>query len=102
MKLVHVIKKPLITEKVTQLTAQGKYSFAVARPATKIQIRQAVEKFFKVKVRAVNTVTMKGKKRRVGRSKKLVKGSDWKKAIVQLAEGEKIDLFPEAESPHGN
>jgi large subunit ribosomal protein L23 len=65
----------------------------VARQATKQVIRQAVEKFFKVKVEAVWTMMAKGKTRKVGFGKREVKMGNWKKAIIQLAEGEKIDVL---------
>ena len=65
--------------------------FQVSRDATKIEIKQAVEKMFEVHVSSVNTMNIMGKERRVGRS--VGKRSDWKKAIVTLAEGEVIDVF---------
>ena len=86
-----VLRRPVITEKGTELQAQGKYAFEVARDANKPQIKQAVEKAFKVKVTAVNVVTVRGKVRRVGRRQVLTQS--WKKAIVTLQPGDKIELF---------
>ena len=91
MHLYEVLRRPLITEKNTELQAQGKYAFEVAREANKPQIKQAVEKAFKVKVTAVNVVAVHGKLRRVGRRQVLTPA--WKKAIVTLAPGDKIELF---------
>jgi len=73
------------------LQAQGKYAFEIAREANKPQIKQAVEKAFKVKVLAVNVMTVSGKTRRVGRRQVLTQS--WKKAIVTLKPGDKIELF---------
>ena len=91
MHLYEVLRRPLITEKNTMLQAQGKYAFEIAREANKPQIKQAVEKAFKVKVLAVNVMTVPGKTRRVGRRQVLTQS--WKKAIVTLKPGDKIELF---------
>jgi large subunit ribosomal protein L23 len=73
------------------LQAQGKYVFEVAEEANKHQIKQAVEKVFKVKVTAVNVMTVPGKTKRVGR--RMVLTPSHKKAIVTLKSGDKIELF---------
>lgn len=86
-----VLVRPLITEKNTYLMEQGQYGFEVHREANKIQIREAVEKTFNVKVKAVNTMNMPRKQRRRGRIVGSVPG--WKKAIVTLQPGEVIDIF---------
>ncbi len=91
MHLYEVLRRPLITEKNTLLQAQGRYAFEVASKANKQQIKQAVETAFKVGVTAVNTMTVPGKQRRVGRRQVLT--SPWKKAIVTLKPGDKIELF---------
>ena len=91
MHLYEVLRHPLITEKNTVLQAQGKYAFKVAEGANKHQIKQAVEKAFKVKVIAVNVMTVPGKERRIGRREVLT--HFWKKAIVTLKPGDKIELF---------
>jgi large subunit ribosomal protein L23 len=91
MHLYEVLRRPLITEKNTILQAQGRYAFEVADKANKQQIRQAVEAAFKVKVTAVNVMTVSGKKRRMGGRE--VQSSPWKKAVVTLKPGDKIELF---------
>ena len=91
MHLYEVLRRPLITEKNTTLQAQGKYAFEVARDANKPQVKQAVEKAFKVKVTAVNVITVPSKTRRVGRQQVLTR--PWKKAVVSLKPGDKIEFF---------
>lgn len=91
MQLFEVIRRPLVTEKNTSLQAQGKYAFEVAREANKNQVKQAVEKAFKVNVTAVNIISVRGRERRVGR--RMVTGSSWKKAVVTLKTGDKIQIF---------
>jgi large subunit ribosomal protein L23 len=86
-----IIMRPLITEKAQIGTGLNKYAFEVDKRANKFQIKEAVEVAFNVSVREVNTLLMKGKRRRYGRA--LTKQPDWKKAIVTLAPGEKIELF---------
>jgi large subunit ribosomal protein L23 len=80
-----------ITEKGTQLAGQGKYLFKVNPAANKLEIKQAVEDFFKVKVVKVNTMNYTGKKRRE-RTLHYGKKPDWKRAVVTLRAGDKIDL----------
>lgn len=91
MHLYEVVRRPLITEKSTELQAQGKYAFEIAEGANKPMIKEAVEAAFKVKVTGVNVVTMPGKTRRVGRRHILTR--PWKKAIVTLQAGDKIEFF---------
>ncbi len=91
MHLYEVLRRPLITEKNTALQAQGKYAFEVAGEANKHQIKQAVEMAFKVKVNAVNVITVHGKERRM-RGRQVLTQS-WKKAIVSLKPGDKIGFF---------
>ena len=86
-----VILRPLITEKAQVLTGLGKYAFEVDRRANKMQVKEAIEATFDVTVTGVNTSVMKGKSRRFGRN--VTKAPNWKKAIVTLAPGDKIDLF---------
>ncbi|MEI9888076.1 MAG: 50S ribosomal protein L23 [Rhizomicrobium sp.] len=85
-----VILSPVITEKATKLTETNQVVFRVPLSATKPKIAAAVAELFKVKVKAVNTVTVKGKKK-LARGKPYTR-SDFKKAIVTLAEGEQIDI----------
>ncbi len=89
--MLRIIKKPLITEKNTSMSALGVYVFEVDRKATKIDIKQAVEKSFRVKVDSVKTSVCRGKARRTKLGMSKIKR--WKKAMVKLAPGEKIALF---------
>ncbi len=91
MEARDILIRPIVTEKSTALMEQGKYTFRVPLAATKIQIRQAVEQIFKVKVQAVNTMRYEGKLKRMGRTQG--HRSDWKKAVVTLKPGEAIELF---------
>ncbi|MFH0768075.1 MAG: 50S ribosomal protein L23 [Chloroflexota bacterium] len=95
MHLYEVLRRPLITEKYTALQAQGKYVFEVASEATKPQIKEAVEKAFNVKVTLVNVMRVPGERRRYGRRK--VSGRTWKKSVVTLKPGDKIELFEGAQ-----
>ena len=91
MEARDIIIKPVVTEKSIWLMENNKYVFKVALSANKIEIKKAIEEIFKVKVVDVNTVRVKGKEKRMGRS--VGKTSDYKKAIVQLAEGDSIEIF---------
>ncbi len=92
MNIYDVIKKPLITEKTTlEKDARNVVAFEVNRDANKIEIKDAVEKLFKVEVAAVKTVTVAGKVKRFGRN--IGKRSNWKKAYVTLKEGSSVDFF---------
>lgn len=82
MRPEDVIVAPVVTEKSNDEIQYGKYTFRVNKKATKVDIARAVEKLFDVKVLKVNTMTVKGKEKRVGRS--VGKTSDWKKAIVSI------------------
>jgi len=90
--LYHVIKSPLITEKGTLVNEIGNQVLFRVRPeANKVEIKRAVESFFKVKVDKVRTINYLGKTKKVGRS--VGKKPGWKKAYVTLAEGQRIDFF---------
>ena len=91
MHLYEVLRRPLITEKSTELQGLNKYAFEIASGANKPMIKEAVEKAFNVKVTGVNVVTMRGKTRLVGRRK--VYANPWKKAIITLQPGDKIEFF---------
>jgi large subunit ribosomal protein L23 len=87
-----VIKRPVISEKSTALSeVGGQYVFEVAAKANKQEIREAVQKLFNVTVTQVRTAMMHGKVKRVGRFE--TKRANWKKAIVKLADGQKIEFF---------
>ena len=77
-----IIIKPIVTEKSSANLQENKYTFRVAKKATKIEIKRAVEKLFGVKVLSVNTMTVKGKEKRV--RYQVGRTSDWKKAIVTV------------------
>lgn len=85
-----IVNTLMSTEKGTTLEPNGQYLFLVAKNANKIQIKKAVEEIYKVKVKAVNTMISSGKLRRV--RYELGKTSDWKKAIVTLQAGQKIEV----------
>ncbi len=86
-----VLLRPIVTEKTTLLTALDKYVFEVDLRANKNQIKEAVQLAFNVRVAEVNTMKMKGKPKRFGR--KVTPRPDWKKAIVTLVAGDKIEMF---------
>ncbi len=89
-----VIRSPSITEKNTTLRSDhNKYVFEVKRESNKKEIKRAVESLFNVKVESVNTMIVKGKRKRMGRFSGY--RPNWKKAIVKLAEGQTIDKFGE-------
>jgi large subunit ribosomal protein L23 len=90
--IYQVIDRALLTEKGTRLTEEeNQYIFRVNPDANKLEIKAAVEEFFKVKVVSVNTMNRKGKKKRA-RTASAGKTADWKRAVVTLAEGSKIDF----------
>jgi large subunit ribosomal protein L23 len=90
-----VLLAPVVSEKSYSLIEDRKYSFRVHRDAHKTQIRQAVEELFGVKVQAVNIVQVRSKPKRRGMV--LGRRPGWKKAIVQLREGESIEIFEGAQ-----
>ncbi len=88
----NIIRRPLITEKSTRQKEESRqYVFEVHRDANKIEIQLAIERLFKVKVLEVRTSNILGKEKRLGR--KYGKRPDWKKAIVTLREGDRIEFF---------
>jgi len=87
-----VVLRPLITEKATRLAGESKYAFEVRVHANNVQIKGAVEKGFNVSVVSVNVMNMKGKPKRV-RGNRIKHERDWKKAVVTLVPGDKIELF---------
>jgi len=90
--LYDVIRRPITSERNTDLMAQGRYTFEVAPDANKIQIKEAVEAAFEVTVLAVNTLNVHRKRRRE-RTRLRGYRPGWKKAIVTLAPGQKIEIF---------
>jgi len=95
MKPQDIVKRPIaLTEKAARLKDQNKVVFEVDRTANKLQIRDAVEALFSVKVTDVNTQVYRGKMKRMGRG--LAKRPNWKKAIVTLRDGDDIQFFDES------
>jgi len=88
-----VLVRPVVSEKSYALMEDGTYIFVVTPDATKIDVRYAVEQAFGVRVKSVNTLNRKGKRRRNRKSNTVGTKSDTKRAIVTLAGGDKIDLF---------
>ncbi len=87
-----IVSRPLVTEKNHVLQEkENKYVFEVPRDVNKLEIKQAIEEIFDVRVESVRTLRMKGKVKRLGRFEG--RRPDWKKAIVKLADGEIIDLY---------
>jgi large subunit ribosomal protein L23 len=86
-----VLRRPVVTEKVTRQIAKNQYTFEVALEATKIQIKEAVELAFNVTVVDVNTSRIMGKRRRLGRKSGMT--PTWKKAVVTIQAGQKIEFF---------
>ena len=91
MQIYDVLRRPVITEKSSLLQEGGRYVFEVASKANKVQIRQAVEKAFSVKVTTVNVMTVRGKRKRYG--SRLTARPSWKKAVVTLKQGDRIEIF---------
>ena len=87
-----IIIRPIVSEKSYEMMAQNRYTFEVDRRASKIEIGKAVAEIFDVTVTKVNTMTVKGKPRRLRWNSGQTK--TWKKAIVTLKEGDVIELFP--------
>ncbi|MFP5326859.1 MAG: 50S ribosomal protein L23 [Acidimicrobiia bacterium] len=88
-----VILRPVVSEKSYGLLDDGVYTFVVSPEANKTEIRQAVESIFNVRVTNVNTLNRQGKRKRNRRTNTFGKRPDQKRAIVTLAEGDRIDLF---------
>ena len=88
---LEVLRRPFITEKYTALQDQHKYAFEVHRKSNKKQIRDAVEFAFRVRVASVNVMNVQGKTRRAGL--RTYTTARWKKAIVTLKQGERIEVF---------
>ena len=87
-----ILIKPVITENsMLKMEENNTYTFKVAKNSNKVQIRKAIEEIFDVKVDNVNTMNMRGKKRRLGRNEG--RTASWKKALVKLAEGDSIEIF---------
>jgi large subunit ribosomal protein L23 len=88
-----ILNKPIITERSLADAQIGRFTFAVEKTANKPQIAAVVASQFNVHVLSVKTAIVKGKTKKAGKRRLITKASDWKKAIVVLKAGEKIDLF---------
>jgi large subunit ribosomal protein L23 len=95
LSATEVILRPVISEKSMDQTSHGKYTFAVAESANKLQIKAAVEELFKVTVLDVNVLTNKGKQKTRNRGRSRIVGytSPWKKAVVTVKSGDSIEFF---------
>ena len=92
MDVYKIVEKPLVTEKGTVMLSEGnRVIFKVHLDANKIEIREAVQKIFSVTVLQVNTQVVRGKRKRFGKA--MGQTRSWKKAMVQLKEGDKIEIF---------
>lgn len=92
LHVFQVLRRPLITEKSTIFQdGQNKYAFEVDRRANKAQVKSAVERSFSVSVTDVNVIVVKGKRKRFGR--RFTRRPSWKKAVVSLKAGDKIQIF---------
>ena len=86
-----ILKRPLITEKTTLMQEDGRYVFEVAKNATKLEVKEAVQEAFGVSVTKVNTMNVRGKMKRFG--PRFSQKRSWKKAVVSVAQGDSITLF---------
>ena len=95
LQAAQIVIKPVISEKSMDETQRGKYTFRVHGDANKLQVKEAIEELFKVDVLEVNVSTTKAKEKSRNRGRTRIKGwsSPWKKAVVTLAAGQKIEFF---------
>ena len=96
----NVLIQPVITEKSMQDAALSRYTFAVLKEANKAEIARDVASSFNVKVKSVKTSILKGKTRRAGKKRMETRTSPWKKAVVEVEKGQKIELFDVTEGEH--
>ncbi len=96
----HFVARPVISEKSLTLAARGWYTFRTKIESSKNEVASEIAKHYKVEVISVRTITMHGKVRKVGRKLSQVQKSNWKKALVQVKAGQKIDAF-EVSAPEG-
>jgi large subunit ribosomal protein L23 len=94
MKLGKSILKPIVTEKTYALASEGKYVFEVTMFATKGSVSDELKRLYDVEPVSVSTSIMPGKSKRLVKSRLTSKPRKWKKAVIQLKKGQKIDLFP--------
>jgi len=94
MRLSNVLVKPIITEKSVAVTGANKYTFKTDLKASKHAIANEVKRMYNVDVVEVKTMVMPGKKKRILKTRLYTRTNSWKKAVVELKEGQSIDLFP--------
>lgn len=97
-----ILIRPIVSEKSMREAAANRFTFEVAKEASKPEILTEVAKTFKVKPLNIKTITIKGKSRRAGKTRQLVVGQSYKKAIVELPAGQKIALFDVTEKEAKN
>lgn len=88
-----ILKRPIISEKSLMGASYGEYTFEVSPKATKEEIAQAVKEVFNVDAIGVKTLVVKGRTKRALKTRKTIKATPWKKAIIKIKSGQKIDLF---------
>lgn len=93
MRLSNIIQKPIVSEKSFALAPENRFSFRVDRKATKGAISKAVKAMFGVDAVDIKTAIIPGKRKRAGKTRKFIRTASWKKAVVKIKEGQKIDLF---------
>lgn len=93
MNVYEIIVRPLETEKAYMLREQGKYVFVVHRGANKLEIKRAVEEIYGVSVDRVRTMVMPGKMNKLRGRRRVTRRAPWKKAVVTLAEGQRIEAL---------
>lgn len=93
MNIHYIITKPIITERSMSDAKNGKFTFAAVQNAHKNDIKQAIEKIYSVHVVSISSSMIKGRSKRVGKKRTVKNATHYKKAIVTLKEGEKIDIF---------
>lgn len=93
MQLSKTIYKPIVTEQTMALESESKYVFRVNMKVSKGRISGEIKRLYGVDVICVNTMIMPGKKRRIIKTNKFIKTKKWKKAVVQLKEGQNLDIY---------
>ena len=94
MKISSIVLQPIVTEKSFDLSSRGVYSFKVNMKATKYSVAKELKRLYGVDAVSVNTAVTAGKKRRILGTRMRVKTPRWKKAVVKIKEGQKIEVFP--------
>ena len=93
---MNILIKPVVTEATMNMAKKNWYTFATGVGQNKNALKELIEKTFKVNVEAVKTIVVRGKTKRSPKTRKIVKRSDWKKVMVKVKEGQKIEIFDQA------